>query len=258
MRSRLEAQLKSLSLRKVLAHYEEEARRAAKEKLPYEDYLGNLIEMETTDKSQRSLHARLQKARFPAVKTLEEFDFTFQPSINEKQVIALSSLSFIEKKENIILLGPPGVGKTHLAIALGVKACMAKYRVLFIRCQDLLQQLGTAKITGRLGSLLVSFSYLHLMIVDEVGYMPIDKEQANLLFQLVSSRYEKGTIVLTSNYGFENWGDIFCADQVVAAAIIDRLVHHSHIFVVNGNSFRMKDKLKGGGLPRTDSLNNHP
>lgn len=247
MHSRLEAQLKSLSLRKVLAHYQEEAQRAAQNKLPYEDYLGSLIEMEAMDKSQRSLHARLQKARFPAMKTLEEFDFTFQPSLNEKQMIALSSLSFVEKKENVLLLGPPGVGKTHLAIALGVKACMANYRVLFMRCQDLLQQLGAAKVTGKLGSLLVSFSYLHLIILDELGYMPIDKEQANLLFQLVSSRYEKGSIALTSNYGFEEWGEIFSADQVAAAAIIDRLVHHSHIFAINGNSFRMKDKLKGGG-----------
>lgn len=251
MHSRLEAQLKSLSLRKVLAHYLEEAQKAAQAKLPYEDYLGNLIEMEAMDKSQRSLHARLQKARFPAMKTLEEFDFTFQPSLNEKQVIALSSLSFVEKKENVLLLGPPGVGKTHLATALGVKACMAKYRVLFVRCQDLLQQLGAAKVTGRLGSLLVSFSYLHAIILDEVGYMPIDKEQANLLFQLVSSRYEKGSIILTSNYGFEDWGEIFSADQVAASAIIDRLVHHSHIFVINGNSFRMKDKLKGGAPQRS-------
>ena len=242
MQSRLETQLKALSLRKVLVHYESEAQRAAGEKLSYEEYLARLIEMEAMDKLERSVHAKLLKARFPTLKTLEEFDFSFQPGLNEKEIIALSSLAFVEKKENVLLLGPPGVGKTHLAIALGVKACTAKYRVLFVRCQDLLHQLSAAKAAGRLGNCLLSFSYLHLLVIDELGYLPIEREQANLLFQLVSSRYEKGSIALTSNYGFEDWAEIFSADQVVAAAIIDRLVHHSHIFAINGNSFRMKPK----------------
>jgi DNA replication protein DnaC len=242
MTTRLELQLKSLSWTKIMAHYQEEARKAAQDKSPYEDYLARLVEMEAMSKMERSINAKIQKARFPALKTIEEFDFSFQPGLNEKEVIRLTSLDFLEKRENLLFLGPPGVGKTHLATAFGIKACLAKYRVLFIRTPYLLAQLGIAQQTGKLGQTLLAFSRLDLLIIDELGYMPISPEQANLLFQLVSTRYEKGAIILTSNYGFEDWGPIF-TDQVIAAAIIDRLVHHSHIFVINGNSFRMKQKL---------------
>jgi len=242
MTSRLEMQLKNLALRQILARYQEQAAQAAQEKLSYEAYLARLVEMEAMNQLDRSLKAKLFKARFPAIKTMEEFDFSFQPQLNEKELLRLTSLDFVAKKENILFLGPPGVGKTHLAIALGVKACMAKYRVLFIRTQQLLENLLIAHKTGKLGQTLLSLSRLDVLIMDELGYQTIATEQANVLFQLVASRYEKGAIILTSNYGFEDWGPIF-ADQVVAAAMIDRLVHHSHIFVINGNSFRMKGKL---------------
>jgi DNA replication protein DnaC len=157
--------------------------------------------------------------------------------------IALTSLDFVEKKENIVFLGPPGVGKTHLSVALGIKACMAKYRVAFITAQKLLEELLLSAKDGSLLDKLLGYSRLNLLIIDELGYMPVSKEQANLLFRLVSMRYEKGSIILTSNYNFNEWGEIF-SDQVVAAAIIDRLVHHARIFYINGTSYRLKGKLK--------------
>jgi DNA replication protein DnaC len=155
----------------------------------------------------------------------------------------LSSLDFVEKKENIIFLGPPGVCKTHLSVALGIKACMAKYRVVFITAQKLLEELLLSVKDGSLLDKLLGYFRLNLLIIDELGYMPVTKGQANLLFRLVSMRYEKGSIILNSNYNFNEWGDIF-SDQVVAAAIIDRLVHHARIFYINGTSYRVKGKLK--------------
>jgi DNA replication protein DnaC len=201
----------------------------------YTEYLSLLFEEELKRKNEGTVKTKINKARFPFIKTLEEFDFSFQPSIREKEIIALSSLDFVEKKENVIFLGPPGVGKTHLAVALGIKACMAKFRVAFITAQKLLEELSLSAKDGSLLDKLLDYSRLNLLIIDELGYMPVTKEQANLLFRLVSMRYEKGSIILTSNYNFNEWGEIF-SDQVVAAAIIDRLVHHARIFYINGTS----------------------
>jgi DNA replication protein DnaC len=239
----LESQMQALKLKGMLAHYQEITEKASQNNLSYTEYLSLLFEEELKRKNEGTVKTKINKARFPFIKTLEEFDFSFQPSIREKEIIALSSLDFVEKKENIIFLGPPGVGKTHLSVALGIKACMAKYRVVFITAQKLLEELLLSAKDGSLLDKLLGYSRLNLLIIDELGYMPVTKEQANLLFRLVSMRYEKGSIILTSNYNFNEWGEIF-SDQVVAAAIIDRLVHHARIFYINGTSYRLKGKLK--------------
>jgi DNA replication protein DnaC len=245
IRERIESQMRALNLKGMINRYRELADRATEGKLRYEEYLSLLLEEELNGKTDRSVMARVHKARFPFVKTVEEFDFSFQPGIEEKEVIRLSSLDFIENKENLIFLGPPGVGKTHLATGFGVKACQSKYRVLFTTAQKLIEDLMLSVRDGSITQKLLAYSRLNLLIIDELGYMPVTKEQANLLFQLISMRYEKGSIILTSNYSFEDWGQVF-QDNVVAAAIIDRLVHHAKIFYINGSSYRLKNKLKKG------------
>jgi DNA replication protein DnaC len=240
--SHLEEQLRTLKLKGIITCYKELSEKATKSNLSYEEYFSLLLEEEIKRKNEGSVKSKINKARFPFLKTLEEFDFGFQPGLAQKEVIKLSSLSFIDNKENVLFLGPPGVGKTHLSVALGIKACMAKYRVSFVSAQKLLEELMLSTKDGSLTERLLSYSRLNLLIIDELGYMPVSKEQANLLFQLISIRYERGSIILTSNYSFDDWGGIF-SDHVVAAAIIDRLVHHAKIFYVNGASYRLKDKL---------------
>jgi len=239
---RLKEQLKVLGLRKIKEIFEEEADKAIKTKLGYIGYLAKLIEEETLAKTDRSINRRIQTAKFPWVKNIEEFDFSFQPSVDEEKILKLANLSFIDKKENVILLGPPGVGKTHLAIGLGAKTCMARYRVLFQSADNLVGYLYASLVDQTTGKKLDALSRLHLLIIDELGYLPMDPKKANLFFQLVSKRYEVGSIILTSNRAFDEWGSVF-GDEVIAAAIIDRLVHHSHIFNIAGKSYRVKDKL---------------
>lgn len=243
--TRLEGQMRTLKLKEMVTCYTEFAEQATKGKLQYEEYLSLLLEEELRGKTERSVKTKIYKARFPFVKTLEQFDFSFQPSIGEKEILRLSSLEFIDTKNNLVFLGPPGVGKTHLAVAFGVRACQAKYRVLFMTAQKLIEDLMLSVRDGSITTKLLAYSRLKLLIIDELGYMPVTREQANVLFQLVSMRYEKGSIILTSNYNFEDWGQIF-HDNVVAAAIIDRVVHHARIFYINGASYRLKNKLKKG------------
>ncbi|RLB35223.1 MAG: AAA family ATPase [Deltaproteobacteria bacterium] len=235
--------MRALKLKELAVCYSELGQQATKGKLRYEEYLWLVLEEELRAKTERSLKAKIHKARFPFIKTLEQFDFSFQPSLGEKEILRLSSLDFIENNENLVFLGPPGVGKTHLGVAFGIKACHAEYRVLFISGQKLIEDLMLCVRQRCITAKLLAYSRLNLLIIDELGYMPVTKEQANLLFQLVSVRYEKDSIILTSNYNFEDWGEIF-RDNVVAAAIIDRIVHHANVFYINGSSCRLKNKLK--------------
>ncbi len=234
--------LEFLSLKTMAANYEEEAKKALKRKDSYTDYLKKLAEEERLKKLERSVNARIAKAKFPFIKTFEMFDYDFQASLDELYIKELSNLSFLEKAENILMVGPPGVGKTHLACAFGVKACQERKRVLFCQADQLLEDLTVAASTNTLPDKMAFLSRLDLLIVDELGYMPVEGDGANLLFQLVSRRYETGSIILTSNKPFAQWGEIF-GDETIASAILDRLVHHSHIFQITGKSYRIKDKM---------------
>ncbi len=238
----LEKQFKDLKLGGLVPNYKQIIDKAVNSKLNYHEFLSLLLEEEILRKDDSSSKRKIFIAKFPFIKTIDTFDFSYQPSINEKEILNFSSLEFIDKKENIIFLGPPGVGKTHLSIGLGIKACMSKYRVIFTSASKLLEELEVSLKSGILTDKLLYYSRLHLLIIDELGYMPINKNQANLLFQLISMRYERGSIILTSNYNFDEWSKVF-EDTVVAAAIIDRLVHHSKIFYINGTSYRIKNKL---------------
>ncbi len=240
----LKEHLQILSLKTVASIFEEEAIKALKTKISYTDYLKRLIEEEVANKTDRSIQAKLRKAKFPQLKTLEMFEFSFQPSVDAKYINELSHLAFMKKAENIVFLEPPVVGKSHLAIALGIKAGLARKRVIFISTAELADELMAAYTTKTLADKLTALCRIDLLIIDELGYMPLSKEAANLFFQLISRRYEQGSVILTSNKSFENWGEIFAGDSTLASAIIDRILYYSHIFQIVGKSFRIKDKFK--------------
>jgi len=241
----LAQQLRTLGLYIMAERYEPLAQEATRQKLPYTQYLSQLTTAQLAARMDRSFRERLARARFPTIKTLEEFNFSFQPSLDERLIRTLAQLHFLHDAQNILFVGPPGVGKTHLAIALGVRACADRKRVAFYQAQDLLDQLALAHAGGRLPPKLVELSRLNLLIIDELGYLSLDSLRANLFFQVISRLYEKGSVVLTTNRRFESWAEIFAGDAVIAGAILDRLLHHRHLIAINGPSYRTADLTAG-------------
>ena len=240
----VEQQLIYLKLPFMAAHYGEMATQAAQKERSHVDYLARLAQGEADVRRDRATQNRIRSARFPVMKTLDQFRWDWPTKINRLQVQNHFSLGFVRDKANLIYLSGVGLGKTHLATALGYTACLQGYSVLFASAIDVINTLAAAKSAGRLKLELKKYTKPALLILDELGYLPIDKAGADLLFQVISLRYEQGAIMITSNRAFKDWPKIFNNDSTLTSAILDRLLHHAETVVIEGKSFRMKGKLE--------------
>jgi DNA replication protein DnaC len=254
---RLQTALEMLGLKAVEARPENSLEQASKNELSYADFLDELLNCELEARRTRYLLARLQLAHFPFVKTFEQFDFGFQPSLDDRQIWELRSLRFIHEVSNVIFLGPPDVGKTHLNVALAEEAIRSGLDAYFITAHDLAADLGREYWEGRLDRRMRAYLAPKVLVVDEVGYLPLDDLGATIFFQLVSARYERGSIILTSNKSYGDWGSI-CGDSIIATAILDRLPHHSTTLNIRGESYRLKDRRKAGLVRLADRKGRGP
>jgi DNA replication protein DnaC len=241
----LQAILERLKLMRVPERLDQLAEEAAKERWTYVEFLDRVLDTEVSARVERDVTMKTRLARFPFVKTLEQFDFSFQPALNEAQLRELATARFVAHGENILLLGPPGVGKTHLAVSLGVAAIMQGISVVFFTVADLVDVVHQDLKEDRLERRLYSLCKPKLLILDEMGYVPLDQRSAQFLFRLISRRYQKGSIILTSNKSYGEWGDVV-SDYVLATAMLDRLLHYSTTINIRGESYRLREKRKAG------------
>ena len=246
LKSQIDIACERLKLTEMPQRLDQVAETASRSELSYSEFLLRLLEAEVSAANERATAALMRFASLPYHKTLEDFDFAFQKSIDKRQIRELATLTFLEHYENLIFIGPPGVGKTHLAVALAIAAAGARHRVKFTTLTDMVSSLQRAFEAGNLAQRLQVYTKPRLLVIDEVGFLPLDRHQASLFFQVVCRRYERGSIILTSNKSYGAWAEIFSGDDVIAAAILDRLLHHSNTISIRGESYRLREKKKAG------------
>lgn len=244
----------ALKLQAVADQYIDLAQRAANEETSYTQFLAQILQAEQAARLARSRQTLVKMAGFPTIKTLDEYDFEFAVGAPKSAVMTLADLAFVERRENVILLGPSGTGKTHLAIALGYLATQRNYKVRLLTAADLMLQLEAAQRQGRYQEVLKrSVLGPSVLIIDEIGYLPFAAEQSNLFFQVVAQRYEAGSIILTSNLSFGEWEHTFGGNTALTSAMLDRLLHHSHVIQIRGDSYRLREKLKAGVIGKQEA-----